>query len=176
MVFARGSRIGLVWHRWNSTDLGLIETSFTNLNAEIVVWMLLLFKKSRHKPNLESIVKYGISPDFGVKKNGGVLSMRPALFSPYRAREERRIQGLDEWNIRSNLKIKKKMTLMSDEKSPQLIKKNRGGRRWYEIFHTYPRTWFYRLHSHIWQYIGTLVGHTWLFLLNSPCQIHNLLA
>ena len=46
-----------------------------NLNAEIVA-CILSFRKSRHKPNLESISKYGFSPDLGGGKNGGVLSMR----------------------------------------------------------------------------------------------------
>ena len=45
----------------------------SNLNAEIVA-CILLFRKSRHKPNLESSSKYGFSPDLG-EKNGGVLSM-----------------------------------------------------------------------------------------------------
>ena len=45
-----------------------------NLNAEIVV-CTLLFRKSRHKSNLEKTSKYGFSPDLG-GKNGGVLSMR----------------------------------------------------------------------------------------------------
>ena len=45
-----------------------------NLNAEIVACMLS-FRKSHHKPNLESTSKYGFSPDLG-KKNGVVLSMR----------------------------------------------------------------------------------------------------
>ena len=45
-----------------------------NLNAEIVACMLS-FKKSRHKPNLESTSKYGFSPDLG-GKNFVVLSMR----------------------------------------------------------------------------------------------------
>ena len=45
-----------------------------NLNAEIVA-CILLFRKSRHKPNMESSSKYGFSPDLG-GKNGGVLSMR----------------------------------------------------------------------------------------------------
>ena len=35
-----------------------------NLNAEIVACMLS-FRKSRHKPNLESTSKYGFSPDLG---------------------------------------------------------------------------------------------------------------
>ena len=48
----------------------------TNLNTEIVACiLLLLFRKSRHKPNLESTSKYGFSLDLG-GKNGGVLSMR----------------------------------------------------------------------------------------------------
>ena len=37
-----------------------------NLNAEIVA-CILLFRKSRHKPNLESTSKYGFSPDLGGK-------------------------------------------------------------------------------------------------------------
>ena len=44
-----------------------------NLNAEIVA-CILSFRKSRHKPNLESTSKYDFSPDLG--ENGGVLSMR----------------------------------------------------------------------------------------------------
>ena len=47
----------------------------SNLNAEIVACILLLFRKSRHKSNLERTSKYGFSPDLG-GKNGGVLSMR----------------------------------------------------------------------------------------------------
>ena len=65
---------GLAWHWWNSTDLGLIGMFLINLNAEIVA-CILSFRKSRHKPNLESNSKYGFSPDLG-GKNGGVLSMR----------------------------------------------------------------------------------------------------
>ena len=34
-----------------------------NLNAEIAACMLS-FRKSRHKPNLESTSEYGFSPDF----------------------------------------------------------------------------------------------------------------
>ena len=45
----------------------------TDLNAEIVA-CTLLFRKSRHKPNLESTSKYGFSLDLGQKD--GVLSMR----------------------------------------------------------------------------------------------------
>ena len=48
----------------------------TDLNAEIVA-CILLFKKLRHKPNLESTSKYGFPPRFGGGGgNGGVLSMR----------------------------------------------------------------------------------------------------
>ena len=46
----------------------------TNLNTEIVA-CILLFRKSRHKPNLESTSKYGFPPIWG-EKNGGILSMR----------------------------------------------------------------------------------------------------
>ena len=45
-----------------------------NLNEEIVA-CILSFRKSRHKPNLESTSKYGFSAYLG-EKNGGVLSMR----------------------------------------------------------------------------------------------------
>ena len=45
-----------------------------NLNGDIVA-CILSFRKSRHKPNLESTSKCGFSPDFG-GKNGGVLSVR----------------------------------------------------------------------------------------------------
>ena len=47
----------------------------SNLNAEIVACLLLPFRKSRHKRNLESTSKDGFPPDLG-EKNGGVLSMR----------------------------------------------------------------------------------------------------
>ena len=59
----------LAWHWWNSTDLGLTDRFY----AEIVV-CLLLFRKSPHKPNLESTSKYGFPPIWG--ENGGVLSTR----------------------------------------------------------------------------------------------------
>ena len=36
---------------------------------------ILLFRKSRYKPNLKCASKYGFSPDLG-GKNGGILSMR----------------------------------------------------------------------------------------------------
>ena len=65
---------GLAWHWWNSTNLGLIDMFLINLNAEIVA-CTLLFRKSRHKSNLERTSKYGFSPDLG-GKNGGVLSTR----------------------------------------------------------------------------------------------------
>jgi len=79
---------GFAWHWWNSTDLGLIDMFLINLNAEIVACMLS-FRKSRHKPNLESTSKYGFSPDLG-GKNGVVLSMRMQviliLFPPARVK------------------------------------------------------------------------------------------
>ena len=40
---------------------------FTNQNAEIVA-CILSFRKSRHKPNLESSSKYVFFPRFGGKK------------------------------------------------------------------------------------------------------------
>jgi len=46
--------------------LGLIDMFLINLNAEIVACMLS-FRKSRHKPNLESTSKYGFSPIWGEK-------------------------------------------------------------------------------------------------------------
>ena len=64
----------------------------------------LLFRKSRHKPNLEGTSKYGFFPRFGGKKwrrsehahaSYPGLSFRPPGFSPYRGREQRRVQGLD---------------------------------------------------------------------------------
>ena len=63
-----------MWSSVALTDLGLIDMFLINLNAEIVA-CILLFRKSRHKPNLESTSKYGFSPDLG-GKNGGVLRMR----------------------------------------------------------------------------------------------------
>ena len=76
-----------------------------NLNAQILA-CILSFRKSRHKPNLESTSKYGFSPDLG--GGGGKwrrsehahasysgLFFRSPGFSPYLGREERRVQGLD---------------------------------------------------------------------------------
>ena len=51
---------------------------FINLKTEIVA-SILSFRKSRHKPNLESTSKYGFSPDLGGGGGGGfggVLSMQ----------------------------------------------------------------------------------------------------
>ena len=72
-----------------------------NLNEEITA--CITFRKSRHEPNLESTSKYVFSPDLGVGGGGGRrrsehahasypgLSFRPAGFSPYKGREERRV-------------------------------------------------------------------------------------
>ena len=74
-----------------------------NLNAEIVA-CILSFRKSRHKPNLESTSKYGFFPRFGGKKwrrsehahaSYPGLFFRPPGFSPYMGREKSRVQGLD---------------------------------------------------------------------------------
>jgi len=72
-----------------------------NLNAEIVACMLS-FRKSRHKPNLESTSKYGFSPDLKKWRRSEHahasypgLFFRPPGLSPYMGREERRVQGLD---------------------------------------------------------------------------------
>ena len=51
----------LAWHWWNSTELGLIDMFFNNVAC------ILLFRKSRHKPNLESTSKYGFPPIWGKK-------------------------------------------------------------------------------------------------------------
>ena len=53
----------------------------TSLNAETVA-CILLFRKSRHKPNLESTSKYGFSLDLG-KKHGGFLSMLMQVILDY---------------------------------------------------------------------------------------------
>ena len=73
-VIKKQIECGLAWQWWNSNDLGLIDMFLINLNAEIVA-CILSFRKSRHKPNLESTSKYGFSPDLG-GNNGSVLSMR----------------------------------------------------------------------------------------------------
>jgi len=55
-----------------------------NLNAEIVACMLL-FRKSRHQPNLESTSKYVFSPDLGGKKwrrSEDVHASYPGLLGP----------------------------------------------------------------------------------------------
>ena len=89
----------------------------TNLNAETVacvLLLLLLFRKLRHKPNLECTSKYGFPAIlffFGGGGSGGGggggleyrfsehahasypgLSFRPPGFSPYRGREERQFR------------------------------------------------------------------------------------
>ena len=77
---------GLTWHWWNSTDLVLIYMFLINPNAEIVA-CLLLFRKSRHKPSLESTSKYGFSPDFGGKMAAFwacACKLSWTLFSPAR--------------------------------------------------------------------------------------------
>jgi len=61
-----------------------------NMNAEIVA-CILSFRKSRHKPNLESTSKYGFSPDLGEKWRRSEhahasypgLFFRPPGLSPY---------------------------------------------------------------------------------------------
>ena len=93
----------LAGHWWNSADLELIYTFFTNQNAEIPC--TLSFRKSRHKPNLEITSKYGFPPDFE-GKSGGVLSMRmqvipdflfarPGSAPIWDGKLEKRVQGLD---------------------------------------------------------------------------------
>ena len=76
-----------------------------NLNAEIVA-CILSFRKSRHKPNLESASKYGFPPIWGegdwkrrrsehAHASYPGLFFHPPGFSPSMGREERRVQGLD---------------------------------------------------------------------------------
>ena len=54
--------VALVKFHW----FGVYCMFLINLNAEIVACMLS-FRKSRHKPTLESTSKYGFSPDLGGK-------------------------------------------------------------------------------------------------------------
>ena len=108
----------LVWHWWNSTDLGLIELTyfFTNQNAGIVA-CIFLFRKSRHKPNLKST---WVFPDLGEKWRRSEhahascpgLSFHPHGFSPYLGLEERRVQWLDYKPHKSNCNLKKKFTML----------------------------------------------------------------
>ena len=67
-----------------------------NLNAEIVA--CVLFRKSRHKPNLENTSKYGFSnwrrSEHAHTSYPGLFFRSPG-FSPYMGREERRVRGLD---------------------------------------------------------------------------------
>ena len=73
-----------------------------NLNAGIVA-CILSFRKSRHKPNVESTSKYGFPTDLGGKWRRSEhahasypgLFFRPPGFSPYMGRQESRVQGLD---------------------------------------------------------------------------------
>ena len=89
----------VVTFHWFGTNW---RTFFTNQNAEIVA-CISLFRKSRHKPNLKSTSKYGLSPDLGGKWRRSEdaqasypgLSFRLPWFSPFRKRNERRVQGLD---------------------------------------------------------------------------------
>ena len=53
---------------------------FINLKTEIVA-SILSFRKSRHKPNLESTSKYGFSPDLG-GGGGGDLAAFSACKGP----------------------------------------------------------------------------------------------
>ena len=41
----------------------------------LYIYIYIIFRKSRYKPNLKRASKYGFSPDLG-GKNGGILSMR----------------------------------------------------------------------------------------------------
>ena len=66
IVIKKQMECGLAWYWWNSTDLGLIDMFWINVNTEIIA-CLLSFRKSRHKPNLENTTKYGFSPDLGGK-------------------------------------------------------------------------------------------------------------
>ena len=50
--------------------------SLTNLNAKIVA--CILFRKSRHKPNLESAFKHGFFPRFEHSRPQGLRSFWPA--------------------------------------------------------------------------------------------------
>ena len=60
----------------------LIDMFLTNLNVACI--LLLLFRKSRNKPNLERTSKYVFRPIWK-EKNGRVLSMRMQVFldSPF---------------------------------------------------------------------------------------------
>jgi len=66
IVIKKSNRMWVSVALVNLTDLGLIDMFLINLNSEIVACMLS-FRKSRHKPNLESTSKYGFSPDLGGK-------------------------------------------------------------------------------------------------------------
>ena len=89
---------GLPWHWWNSTDVGLIDMFLTNLNADIVIQKIAPQAKSG------KFFQIWFFPRFGGKKwrrsehahaSYPGLFFRPPGFSPYRRREERRVQGLD---------------------------------------------------------------------------------
>ena len=94
---------GLTRHYWwlSSTDLGLINWHvFEQSECRNCC---LLFRKSRHKPNLESSSKYGFYPDLREKWRRSEhahasyprLFFRSPEFSPYKGWEQRRVQGLD---------------------------------------------------------------------------------
>ena len=102
----------LAWHWWNSTDLGLIYMFLTNQNAEIFV-CILSFRKSPHKPNMESTSKYGFPPTWREKmaafwawaSHPGLSFCAPG-FSPYMGWEERRVQGLGKRAVRLLLRAR----------------------------------------------------------------------
>ena len=72
---------------------------FTNQIAETVA-CILLFRKSRHKPILESTSKYGFYPDLGGeiwRRSEHAQASYPGLSfrAPCRGWEERRVRELD---------------------------------------------------------------------------------
>ena len=96
----------------------------TNQNAEIVA-CILLFRKSRHKPNLESTFKYDFSPIWGEKwrrsehahASYSGLSFHPPGFSPYT--EGGKKGEFRDWTIQSD---KKTITNTTYRNSSRMIK------------------------------------------------------
>ena len=102
IVVKRLIECGLAWHWWNSTDLALVDMFLTILNTEIVAYIIVIIQEITPQPESGKYFQIWFFPRFGGKKwrhsehahaSYPGLSFRPPGFSPYREREERRVQG-----------------------------------------------------------------------------------
>ena len=103
----------LVWHWWNSTDLGLIDIFFYQSECRNCCLYIIIQKIA---PQAESGKYFQICffPDLGEKwrrfehahARFPGISFHPPGFSPNMGREERRVQGLDYKPHKSNCNLK----------------------------------------------------------------------